>query len=170
MTDGLEKSNADKQPVFYPPSPLLEKGVNFKEAAADYLQKIKRCVPVESIAVKDAGGKSPSLASLKKEAQDIRGRLKRGDFIVALVDSGSALDTKGFSKFIEDFLTGRRAGKDRLCFMVGGAWGLDKGIITEADMTLSLSRMTLPHEMAFVVLLEQVYRALTIIKREPYSH
>mgnify|MGYP001561020018 CR=1 FL=1 len=149
-----------------------------KEAAADYLQRIKRCIPVESIVVKEnsPGGKSVAahaarvIPSLKKEAQDIRGRCKHGDFKVALSDAGVMLDTKGFSKFIEDFITGRRAGKERLCFIVGGAYGLDKGIIAEADMTLSLSRMTLPHEMAFVVLLEQVYRALTIIKREPYSH
>lgn len=144
----------------------------FKEAAADYFQRIKRYVPAESIAVKDGGGggKSGSVQLLKKEADDIRGRFRPGDFKVALSDSGAALDTKGFSKFIEDFLSGRRAGKERLCFIVGGAYGLDKSIVAEADMTLSLSRMTLPHEMAFVVLLEQVYRALTIIKGAQYSH
>lgn len=146
----------------------------FKEAAADYFQRIKRYVPAESVIVKvregGGGGNPASSGSLKKEAQDIRGRFKSGDFKVALADSGAAFDTKGFSKFIEDFLTGRRAGKERLCFIVGGAYGLDKDIAAEADMTLSLSRMTLPHEMAFVVLLEQVYRALTIIKGEKYSH
>ena len=144
----------------------------FKEAAADYFQRIKRYAPAESIVVKEGlkGEKSGSVQTLKKEAREIRGRFKPGDFIVALADSGSALDTKGFSRFIDDFLTGRRAGKERLCFVVGGAWGLDKDVVAEADMTMSLSRMTLPHELCLVVLLEQVYRALTIIKGEKYSH
>ncbi len=144
----------------------------FKEAAADYLARIKRYVPAESIVVKEGGKgeKSGSVQTLKKEAQDIRNRFRPGDFTVVLADTGVALDTKGFSKFIEDFLTGRRAGKERLCFIVGGAYGLDMGLVAEADMTLSLSRMTLPHELCLVVLLEQVYRGLTIIRGEKYSH
>jgi len=57
-----------------------------------------------------------------------------------------------------------------ITFIVGGAWGLHKSVTDRADRVLSLSKMTLPHELARLVLAEQVYRAFTIIRGEPYSH
>ena len=80
---------------------------------------------------------------------------------------GAGFSSKEFSGFMEKVFSG---GKKRIVFLIGGAYGLDRALVEEADLTLSLSRMTLPHELCALVFVEQLYRAFTIIKGEPYSH
>jgi len=83
---------------------------------------------------------------------------------VSLLDlEGDHLDSVGFSRFLEDR---RRSGRD-LCFVIGGPFGLD---LERVDQRLALGEMTLPHQLARVVLLEQIYRAHKILAREPYHY
>jgi 23S rRNA (pseudouridine1915-N3)-methyltransferase len=98
-----------------------------------------------------------------REDQKIDGRIPDRSYVVLLSSDGRDFDSIEFSKFLEER---RQSGRD-LCFVVGGPRGLD---LDSCDMRLSLGRMTLPHQLARVVLLEQLYRANKIIAREPYHY
>jgi 23S rRNA (pseudouridine1915-N3)-methyltransferase len=84
-------------------------------------------------------------------------------FVSLLAADGDQLDSRGFARFIAE----RRMSRRDLCFVVGGPFGIDLGA---ADHRLSLGSITLPHQLARVVLLEQIYRAHKIIAGEPYHH
>jgi 23S rRNA (pseudouridine1915-N3)-methyltransferase len=98
-----------------------------------------------------------------RENQSVDGRIPDRAFVVLLAAEGKEFDSIEFSRFLEER---RQSGRD-LCFVVGGPRGLD---LETCDMRLSLGRMTLPHQLARVVLLEQLYRANKIIAREPYHY
>jgi len=138
-------------------------------AVAEYIKRIKRYCPVEEIDVKEesAAAKTPKAAILQREGERILKKIRPGDHVVALSDRGPAMTSKALSGFISGL---QDAGVKRLCFVTGGPWGLDKGVLDASSAHLSLSRMTLPHDMARLVLAEQVYRAFTIMRGEPYSH
>ncbi|HWT91395.1 MAG TPA: 23S rRNA (pseudouridine(1915)-N(3))-methyltransferase RlmH [Solirubrobacteraceae bacterium] len=98
-----------------------------------------------------------------REDAQVPGRIPKRSFVVLLDDRGTQFDSVGFSRWIEDR---RHAGLD-VVFVVGGAFGLD---LPSVDLRLSLGRMTLPHQLARVILLEQLYRAHKILANEPYHH
>jgi len=98
-----------------------------------------------------------------REGDDARRRLPERAFVSLLDPGGRAYDSEAFSAFLEER---RQSGRD-LCFVVGGPFGLD---LPEADHRLSLGSLTLPHQLARVVLLEQLYRAHKILAGEPYHH
>lgn len=139
------------------------------EASADYLKRIRRYAPVDIVEVKDEGAslKMPREDVLRKEAQRILSALGQGGYIVVLADTGSSMTSAAFSKFIEGLMN---QGRKNVSFVVGGAYGLHKDVYDTADLVLSLSAMTLPHDLARLFLYEQVYRAFTIMRGEPYSH
>ena len=92
----------------------------------------------------------------------VQGRIPPRALVVLLAGDGQHVDSEGLSRWLEER---RRNGRD-VCFVIGGPTGLE----LEADMRLSLGPMTLPHQLARVVLLEQLYRAHKILAGEPYHH
>ena len=98
-----------------------------------------------------------------REDQSVEGRVPDRAYVVGLDSGGRALDSLEFSRWMEER---RQSGRD-LCFVVGGPRGLD---LDACDEKLSLGHMTLPHQLARVVLLEQIYRAHKILKGEPYHY
>ena len=136
---------------------------------AEYIKRIKRYGPVEEIDVKEesASPKTPKADILQREGERIIKKLKPGDHVVALSDKGSLMTSNALSDYIGSL---QDTGAKRLCFIIGGPWGLHKSVADASNAVLSLSRMTLPHDMARLVLAEQVYRAFTIMRGEPYSH
>jgi 23S rRNA (pseudouridine1915-N3)-methyltransferase len=92
----------------------------------------------------------------------VQGRIPPRAMVVLLAGDGERLDSEGLSRWLEER---RQNGRD-VCFVIGGPTGLE----LEADMRLSLGPMTLPHQLARVVLLEQLYRAHKILAREPYHY
>ena len=98
-----------------------------------------------------------------REDQSVDGRIPDRAFVCLLAADGRQVDSVAFSRFLEDR---RQSGRD-LCFVVGGPRGLD---LDDCDMKLSLGAMTLPHQLARVVLLEQLYRAHKILAGEPYHY
>jgi 23S rRNA (pseudouridine1915-N3)-methyltransferase len=86
--------------------------------------------------------------------------------VVALDVGGQAMTSHGFARWLEARL---RQGKGNIAFVIGGADGLPQPIRGRADQTLSLSTMTLPHRLARLFLAEQLYRAVTILRNEPYA-
>lgn len=139
------------------------------EAAAEYLKRVKRYSTVEIIEVKDeqASPKTPREDVLKGEGERLLSKIKPGDYIAVLADTGREMTSQAFSKHIEGLMN---TGRKRLVFIVGGAYGIHQAVYDRADIILSLSKMTLPHDIARLVLYEQVYRAFTIMRNEPYSH
>ncbi len=145
-----------------------------KEGVRVYVKRIKRYVNVESIDIKEerAHKKGVRQGQLKKEAERVRAQVKKNGFTVVLGEQGKAFTSAGLSRFIEGFMGGGRdghGGRD-LYFITGGPFGLHASVAEAADLVMSLSEMTLPHDLARLVLVEQVYRAFTIIRGEPYSH
>ncbi|MGA2470128.1 MAG: 23S rRNA (pseudouridine(1915)-N(3))-methyltransferase RlmH [Solirubrobacteraceae bacterium] len=98
-----------------------------------------------------------------RDAEQVPGRLPRRAFVSLLASDGERYDSAGFARFIEE----RRASGLDLAFVIGGAFGLELG---RATHRLSFGPLTLPHQLARVVLLEQLYRAHKIIAGEPYHH
>jgi 23S rRNA (pseudouridine1915-N3)-methyltransferase len=102
------------------------------------------------------------LVELREDDQVPR-RLPERAFVSLLHREGEQMDSVGFSEFLEQR---RQSGRD-LCFVVGGPYGLD---LDHVDQRFSLGAITLPHQLARVVLLEQLYRAHKILAREPYHY
>jgi 23S rRNA (pseudouridine1915-N3)-methyltransferase len=98
-----------------------------------------------------------------RENERVARRMPDRAFVSVLHSEGQELDSIAFARFLEDR---RRSGRD-LCFVVGGPFGLD---LEHADHRLSLGRMTMAHQLARVVLLEQIYRGHKILAREPYHY
>jgi 23S rRNA (pseudouridine1915-N3)-methyltransferase len=98
-----------------------------------------------------------------REDEAVERRVPARSFTSLLAVDGKAYDSRAFSRFLEER---RMAGVD-LCFVIGGPYGLE---LDRADHRLSLGPMTLPHQLARVVLLEQLFRAHKILKNEPYHH
>jgi 23S rRNA (pseudouridine1915-N3)-methyltransferase len=98
-----------------------------------------------------------------REDEDVARRIPDRCFTVLLASDGRSFDSEGFSRFLEQ----RRQSGVNLAFIIGGPRGLN---LDECDMRLSLGPMTLPHQLARVVLLEQLYRAHKILAREPYHY
>jgi 23S rRNA (pseudouridine1915-N3)-methyltransferase len=101
------------------------------------------------------------LVEVRDDAQ-LQRRIPDRSLVVLLASDGDALDSEGLSGWLEER---RRDGRD-VCFVIGGP----KGLELEADMRLSLGPMTLPHQLARVVLLEQIFRAHKILAGEPYHY
>ena len=98
-----------------------------------------------------------------REDDAVARRIPERSFVSLLAADGGAYDSEGFARFMEDR---RRGGRD-LCFIIGGPKGID---LDDVDHRLSLGPMTLPYQLARVVLLEQIYRAHKILAREPYHY
>ncbi len=98
-----------------------------------------------------------------REDEQVARRLPERGFVSLLDRGGDELDSVGFSRFLE---ARRQSGMD-LCFVVGGPYGLELGHV---EHRLSLGKITLPHQLARVVLLEQLYRAHKILAGEPYHY
>ncbi len=98
-----------------------------------------------------------------REDEQVQGRLPERTHLVLLDREGATLSSEDFAAWLEER---RHEGRD-LCFVIGGAFGLD---LPSPDLRLSLGKMTLPHQLARVVLVEQLYRAHKILAGEPYHH
>ncbi len=136
----------------------------FRDAADEYLARLRRYGPVEELEVREAG-KSPSAAeSLKQEGSRLGEKLPAGALVIALDREGDAWSSETLATRL-----GRWRDEGRhLAFLVGGSHGLSPELARGAQHRWSLGAITLPHELARVVVYEQLYRAWTIIRGEPY--
>ncbi len=140
----------------------------FLAGVEEYLKRIRRFLPIEQIEVPVGTGEETNgkgRGAIIREAEAIRKHLSADSRIVVLDPTGKSLTTEEFSKWIEECMN---SAVSRISFVVGGAWGLDKELCDNAHLKLSLSAMTFPHELARLMLTEQIYRALTIWKGLPY--
>jgi 23S rRNA (pseudouridine1915-N3)-methyltransferase len=143
------------------------RGAPFADDVAHYERLLSRHARLETIEVREGGGDASQRAeNLAREAEAILTRVPAGAFLAALDREGEALTSPVLADWLEQR---RRSGRD-LCFVIGGAFGLDSSMRERADQRLSLGPLTLPHQLARVVLLEQLFRAHKILAREPYHY
>ncbi len=146
----------------------------YRDAIAEYEKRLSRYCKLEIIEVADE--KTPEGASeaveaqiKEKEAERMLARtekyLREGAFVCALAIDGRQLDSMELSEKIEHLGT---HGTSHIIFMIGGSLGMSDSLLKCADMKLSFSKMTFPHQLMRVILLEQVYRSYRIMNGEPY--
>lgn len=140
----------------------------FSAAAEEYAKRLSRYIKLNIIEVADEKcpeGISTAMSERIKalEGTRIESKLK-GGFTIALDIKGERLDSVGFAALFERLAVSG----DTVNFVIGGSLGLAGAVTDKADMLLSFSDMTFPHQLMRVILLEQVYRAQRIIKNEPY--
>ncbi len=102
---------------------------------------------------------------LEKEGQRVLSCIKEGDYVIALDSRGETMTSEDLARRIEQLMN---RGTSRLVFVVGASHGLAPDVLKRARTTLSFSMMTFPHQLAVLMLLEQVYRSFKIIRGEPY--
>lgn len=135
----------------------------------EYQNRLKFYISFESTVIPELKNtKKLSVAEQKeKEADIILKMIENSDDVVLLDDKGKQYSSVGFSEFIQKKMN---AGNKRIVFVVGGPYGFSQRVYDRANGLLSLSAMTFSHQMVRLIFLEQLYRAMTIIKGEPYHH
>jgi 23S rRNA (pseudouridine1915-N3)-methyltransferase len=143
------------------------RGEPFADDVAHYRRLLERHARLEVHEVREAGGDpSRKREALAKEAEAILRLLPASAFVCALDREGKPLSSPALARFIEER---RQSGRD-LWLVVGGPFGLDGSVLERADADLSFGPITLPHQLARVVLLEQLFRAHKILSGEPYHY
>jgi 23S rRNA (pseudouridine1915-N3)-methyltransferase len=134
-------------------------------AIREYETRAARYWPLDVREVRAEAARAMSAEHVRaREAERLTATLPDGAHVVACEQSGLAMTSEAFAQWLQ---RQREAARD-VAFVIGGAYGLGAAVRTRASTTLSLSPWTLPHELARLVLAEQLYRAGTIIRREPY--
>ena len=136
----------------------------YVDAFAEYSKRLSAYCKFECIELNETKlGASPSdkeiAAALDKEAGDIERAIGKDTYVIAMCVEGRQLKSEDFARRINELAV---SGRGRLCFVVGGSFGLSPKIKQRADMRLGMSEMTFPHHLARVMLAEQIYRACTI--------
>lgn len=136
---------------------------------AEYVERIRHYIPFDVDVIpeiKNVGGLSRDDQKQREGILLLR-YLQSGDYIVLLDEHGNERSSIDFSAWLQKKMI---AGPKRLIFIVGGPYGFSQAIHQRADEKISLSRMTLSHQMVRMFFAEQIYRALTILRGEPYHH
>ncbi|MCL2226943.1 MAG: 23S rRNA (pseudouridine(1915)-N(3))-methyltransferase RlmH [Oscillospiraceae bacterium] len=132
----------------------------YTEAANEYIKRLSAYCKLDIVEIPEDRGQS-----LDKEQVAIEAKIPNGAITAALCIEGQDVDSQGLS----DLLMGCAvSGSSKICFIVGGSVGLHEGLKSNADIRLSMSKMTFPHNLARVMLLEQLYRALNIAEGGKY--
>ena len=137
------------------------------EAVAEYEKRAGRYwkLDVVEVGAGAGSGQAPAERVMEAEAERILARIPDGLEVVALTRVGKAMGSRELAGYLEDHAVRSSAG---VAFVIGGAFGLGTSVLKKARRKLSLSTLTLPHEMARLLLAEQLYRAGTLMRGEPY--
>ncbi|MDR0965603.1 MAG: 23S rRNA (pseudouridine(1915)-N(3))-methyltransferase RlmH [Myxococcales bacterium] len=136
----------------------------FEAGVREYAGRLERYCHLELLELAEARKEQGIDQAIVDEGQRILDRLRPGECCVALDERGKPFTSEQLANWLGKQ---RDAGRDA-CFCVGGANGLSDAVKRRAELTLSLSALTLPHRLARLVLAEQLYRAFTILRGEPY--
>ena len=129
-----------------------------------YAERVRRHAELDLVELPAAKGALPPADARRREGEALLSKLKPESWLVALDERGTLLDSLELARLVA---TARDAGRE-LVFAIGGDEGLDTPVRERAWKVLALSRMTLPHRLARLVLLEQLYRAFSMLRGEPY--
>ncbi len=138
----------------------LEEGIQI------YSKRLTHYLPVEIVVI-------PSVTSgsnkdvVKRESEAILKKISAKDFVILLDEKGAQYTSVQLADFMSSLMV---RGLSKVIFIVGGAFGVSEQVIQRANFTLAFSRFTLTHQMVRLFLFEQIYRAMTIVKNEPYHN
>jgi len=139
---------------------------SFRNLTDDYMGRLVHYLPAEEIEVRESRLTSQNLQKgLIEEAEWMRSASSEGTIEVALDERGKQLTSREFAQWVNEWMI---SGTRYVSFYIGSANGLDPTFRGQCQRRLSLAKMTLPHEMARMMLAEQLYRAMSIIRGEPY--
>jgi len=130
---------------------------------SQYCKRIDWKINITEICLKDSSNINANQHK-KMESQLILKNINQEAKIIALDEKGKQFSSQDFAKIIDNY----RQTEKEICFIIGGAFGLDEEIIKLSHLKLSLGLITLPHLLARIILIEQIYRAKTIIEKHPY--
>jgi 23S rRNA (pseudouridine1915-N3)-methyltransferase len=137
---------------------------SYRDAADDYLRRLGRHHKVRVVEVREASRAPTTEAQRREEGERLRGKLPPGARLVALARDGSPWSSGELARRLGTWLREARP----VALAIGGSHGLDPSLLASAADRWSLGPLTLPHELARVVVAEQLYRASTILRGEPY--
>ena len=142
----------------------------WRDAVTEYGKRLSSYCSLEIVELKEA--RLPANAGFAEEEQvkltegrDILSKIDKNDFVISLEIKGKSQTSEAFAAKLKYLAL---SGKSTIDFVIGGSLGLSNEVSARADMKLSFSDMTFPHQMMRVILLEQIYRAFKINKNEPY--
>ena len=140
-----------------------------KRGIEEYLKRLKHYIPFELLvipALKNTKNLS-EVQQKQKEGELILSQIKQGDNLILLDENGKQYSSVKFANYIEKFMI---AGTRNIVFVVGGPYGFSDDVYQKSNGKISLSSMTFSHQMVRLIFVEQIYRAMTILKGEPYHH
>lgn len=142
----------------------------YQDAAQEYLKRLSRLMPVNIIEIpdeKEPASPSEALceAVMRREGENILKHIPQKAYVIAMCIEGKMLDSEKLAQRMSDLFT---QGKSDVVFVIGGSLGLHPSVVSRADFKLSMSPMTFPHQLARVMLLEQLFRAAKINANERY--
>ncbi len=140
------------------------------EARQEYMKRLRSYAKVAITEVADEGYAEGISAAREaevkeKEAQRLQKYIKHGTYTIVLDREGRQLSSEELAGLLDSLAL---QGKSDVTFLIGGSLGLSREILNQAEYRLSFSKLTFPHQLMRVILLEQIYRAFKIIKGEPY--
>lgn len=140
-----------------------------QDGIAEYSKRLSHYIPFSITTIPDLKNISKLDKDQQKiaEGQKILSLIQPSDFVVLLDERGKQFSSIEFSSFIQK---GMLAGRKKIIFVVGGPFGFSQEVYNRADSLLSLSKMTFNHEMVRLFFIEQLYRAMTILRGEQYHH
>ncbi len=141
----------------------LEEGMNI------YEKRLRKYVPFQTVVlpdIKNAKNLTPDLLK-NKEGEIILSKLEKNDLLILLDEKGKTFTSEKFALWMEKQL---QHSARKVVFLIGGAYGFSEEIYERAQQKVALSAMTFSHQMVRLFFIEQFYRALTILKNEPYHH
>ncbi|MDE4542933.1 23S rRNA (pseudouridine(1915)-N(3))-methyltransferase RlmH [Thermoanaerobacterium sp. R66] len=141
-----------------------------EDGIREYVKRLKPYCNINIIEVNDERApeglsEKEKEAIMLKEGSKIIDKMRKGSFIISLCIEGRQMDSVEFARYIEDVMT---AGNSNITFVIGGSLGLHDDIKSMSDLKLSFSKMTFPHQLMRLILVEQIYRAFKIMKGETY--
>lgn len=141
-----------------------------KDGIAEYVKRLSRFADIELIEAEDEHAPeslSPAQEAQVKqrEAERLLKKVKEGSYVILLDLAGEQANSENFAARLENIML---SGNSHITFIIGGSLGLDQSLINASSYRLCLSKMTFPHQLARLILLEQIYRAFKIMKGETY--
>lgn len=134
----------------------------------DYRKRVNRYMKMEEWVIDTASAKTTDPVKLKQaEGALLLKKIQPADFVILLDDKGKSYTSLKFAQHLESVFN---QSIKNLCFVVGGAYGFSEEVYQRANEKLSLSQMTFSHQVIRLIFYEQLYRAFTIIHKEPYHH
>lgn len=135
----------------------------------EYSDRLKRYISFSLEIIPDLKNSKKLPVHLQKleEGKQIISRINTSDYVILLDERGKQLSSMEFASFLQKNMV---SGLKRLVFVIGGAYGFSDDVYNRSNSLLSLSKMTFNHEMVRLFFIEQIYRAMTILKGEPYHH